>query len=159
MEALDLRTLKTGVISQKLATLDMAKDLQLGLMGLPDEVVTPAIGNEAISLMGDPESLDGLNRIYVHAIGAFILTKGYVTDNIGYEDRMGKGKYGGDLFMRGNFTRFAFIEFQTVKSICLQIKQPELIGTDLSETDLVGRRLSDGCAYLPVQSVETVLAA
>jgi hypothetical protein len=158
MEALDLGIFKTGLVNQKLTTLETAKDLQIGLLTLPDEAAT-AMGNEAISLMGDPESLDGLNRVIVHAVGSFVITRGYVDDSVEFERRVGVGKYGGDLYMRGNFARFAFIEFQSFKSICLRIKQPEIINTDISETDLVGRRLSDNCVYLPVQSVEMVLAA
>lgn len=156
MEVVDLGKLHGSY--QKQTTLDMAQDLQTGLLSVAKDSTT-ALGYEAISMMGDPETLDGLRKIYIHAIGSLVVTEGFIRDDVELENGIGHSKYIGDFYLRGNFSKFAYVEFQSLQSICLRILQPELINADVIETDIDLKKLSKSCAYIPVHAVETVLAA
>lgn len=156
MEVIDLGRL--GLNPRKQTTLEMAQDLQRGLLPL-DGNAKAAMGYEAIMMMGDPDTLDGLKNIYLHAMGALVLTEGLVNASAFEEIPAGNGKYAGEFYLKAYFQRFAYVGFQSLDSICLRLVRPEIVNADISDTDIDPKKLQGHFAYIPVSAVETVWAA
>ena len=156
MEPIDLKQTSGIVVQQDI--LKTAQDFQAALVYLEGSEKS-RLGYEAIELMGDPDTLNGLKRVYVHAIGSMILTEGFTPLSDQFEFSAGDCRYFGDAYIKANFRRLAFIEDPLFGSICLQLLQPEFIATDIDETDLGGKRIDLNSLYVPVHAVETVLAA
>lgn len=156
MQPVDLSKLP-GVIHNP-DTLEMAKALQFELWQTPEEFHRD-LGKQAIAFLGDPETINGLQKVYIHAFGAFVLSEGFTPLSDADEFAVGKFTADEDWRVRANFGRFVYVEYQSLNSICLKLLQPSFIEMDTAGTILENRDITQLSMYVPVHSVETVLAA
>lgn len=138
--------------------LNMAKEFQVNLWQTPREF-HKHLGRQAIDFLGDPDTINGMQKIYVHAMGAFVLSEGYTPLSESEEFAVGKFSADEDWRVRANFRRFVYVEYQTFDSICLKLMQPDFINMDTSATSLEEVNIQAMTMYVPVHAVETVLAA
>lgn len=138
--------------------IEIAKEVQTNIFQV-DPALQRFVARNVIGMLGDPETINGLKKVYIRAVGAFVLSEGYTP--LSDADEYAIGKFGCDdtWHIKGNFRRLAFVEYSTLRSLCLRMSQPEFIDIDTTGSSLenVDTRLLT--MYIPVRAVETVLAA
>lgn len=138
--------------------IELAKDVQANILAV-EPTLQRFVANNVIGMMGDPETINGLKKVYIKAVGAFVLTEGF--SPLSDTDEYAVGKFSCDEAwrMKGTFRRLAFIEYSSLRSLCLKMSQPELMDVDTTGSVLENVDTKPLTMYIPVHAVETVLAA
>lgn len=131
-----------------------AQELQTHIAGLPRDD-QPQMAVEAMDVLGDPRELYGSKKLLIHALGASVLFGGEYA--LSFDEQLWHGTYIGDAYLRANFTRFSYIQSHRVSGICLTLVEASILSSN-SDPLLEGEKIQSG-VYVPVHSVETVLAA
>lgn len=152
MEPIDLSPKSDFFIATD--TLQTAKELQTNLSTM-DANLQQQFAVEAIEILGDPRQLQGSNRILVHTLGAMVLYQG--VDAISSDEELYHRTYFADAIMRSNFSRFAFIQFGSLSSLCLRLCETQVLASS-SNPEFVGEKIRSG-VFVPVHAVESLLAA
>ncbi len=131
-----------------------AKELQshLATISFDDQ---PAYAADALDVLGDPRELYHSKRLYIHALGAQVLMNGH--DALSFDEQIYHGVYLGDAYFKAQFSRFCFIRSRVVSSLCLTLIDATVLSST-SNPEFEGESIRSG-VYVPVHSVETVLAA
>ncbi len=152
MEAIDLSPRSNLVVPAD--TLQVAKELQTNLATMEAEMQV-VFAAEAIEVMGDPRELHGGNKVIVHTLGALVLYQG--KNAVSSDEQLYHDTYFADAVMHSNFSRFTFIRYGTLSSLCLQLCEARVLASK-SNPLFVGERIRSG-VFVPVHSVESLLAA
>lgn len=130
-----------------------AKELQTHLSGISyDE--QPRMAVEAMEVLGDPRELYGGRKLFVHALGARIL-RGEVA--LSFDEEAYHGVYLADAYLKGEFSRFAYVRSHAVAGLCLSLVETKVLESK-SNPEFNDEKIQSGM-YIPIHAVEMVLSA
>lgn len=154
MEPIDLSPKPKLFVATDL--IETAKELQTDLAGMHPEV-QGEFAVHAINALGDPSDINGVTKLFLHACGAIVLSDALTTASTDYE--WANGKYYIDAFVKARFNRFAFVHYESFNSLSLQLLDAQILAEEADEMSLGVASLRYMKMYVPVHSVESVLAA
>jgi hypothetical protein len=128
-----------------------AQQLQIQLSAFKPED-QPAMAARGIDMIGDPREICGGRKVWLHTLGAHILAQGLSDDEMLYH-----GTYFGDVTVRTEFSRIAFVQHRTVQSLCLSLVETNVIASP-SNPEFVGENIRSG-VFVPVHAIESAFAA
>lgn len=130
---------------------DGAKELQYVLAVEEDDDRQLQLATEAIDILGDPRDYFGAKKVYVRAMGAYVLYDGNSNDALYYHNLVLN-----DVTLKSDFSKLAFARKEGFRSLCMYLFDSEVLTNKDKIFD--GAKIRTG-VYVPVLEIESVWPA
>jgi hypothetical protein len=130
---------------------DSAKELQYVIEFEEDDNRQLELAAEAIDILGDPREYFGAKKVYIRAMGAYVLYDGISNDALYYHNLVLN-----EVTLKSDFSKLAFARKDNLRSLCMYLFDSEVLSNKDKTFD--GAKIRTG-VYVPVLEIESVWPA